>query len=313
MSHYLLVDAADGLRHSASALRLSDDDASSNAARLALVYVIRAETALECENGLWSDCRDCEGFLNDAAKTLSSDKKIPDEVFDKLYTLSCKFYKHVTEGAPFEYDGELTDGDSEQSEAEADEEAARKIVKALLGESIDVIGKYGDNVSFASDDCYVTVKGEKVFEFAFSSGGIDFDGDEVSAAENIAQKCGYELTVYSTAENDGVTTVKLCDVQGGAYCRDECASVVIADGKIRAFSAGHCGNSHDVPSVKVDETTARRATKEKFSSYSSGEGRLVTTHDGERDRICYEYRYELDDGEHFVYVCAENGRQMQVR
>ena len=32
-----------------------------------------------------------------------------------------------------------------------------------------------------------------------------------------------------------------------------------------------------------------------------------------KERICYEYRYELEDGVHYVYVCAENGKQIDIK
>ncbi len=322
ISHFLLMDAADGLRHSCSALRLcNEDETASEMSTRALVYVVRAETALECDGGLWCDCRAGEAFLNDAAAILSAtDTKTAVEFADELYGLSSEFYKHIVFGAPFDYNGELEQksvASADKKQTKADAAAARKTVEEALGSTaLKEVGTYGDTVEFASDECYATVKGGKLSEFAFSVGGLDTgDGkDAEEIAEDIAKKCGYDgLSVYATNDNDGTTTVKLCDRCGGAYCRDECATVIITDGKVRAFSAGHCGGKHDVPNAKVDEQTARKAVPEKFASSLSGEGRLVTTFDGKRDRVCYEYRYELDDGEHYVYICAEDGKQMQVR
>lgn len=330
MSHYLLIDAADGLRHSASALRLcNDDETATKTANSALVYAVRAETALECDDGLWCDCRASEGFLNDAATLLSSaDAESAARFSDELYRLSCEFYRHVTDGEPFDYDGMQalpgggaagkSDGksDANKSGGTATDGDAKKLVEGALGsQDLEVVGVYDGVTELASENCYATVKNGKIREFAFSAGGIEADGDGAErVAESIVKKCGFdELEVYGVSRTDGVTTVKLCSSQGGAYCRDECATVVIANGKVRAFSAGRCGTKHDVPTAKVDESVARRATPEKFASSRQGEGRLVTTFDGKRDRVCYEYRYELDDGEHYVYVCAENGKQMQVR
>ncbi len=324
MSRFLLIDAADGLRHSCSALRLcNEQETATETSKRALVYVVRAETALECDGGFWCDCRAGEGFLNDAAAILSSsDPKTAVENADELYGLSREFYKHVAIGAPFEYNGELENKSGGSDDVGAQTKIgnhvdARKIVDKVLGSfKLKEVGAYGDMTEFASEFCYATVRRGKLSEFAFAVGGLD-SGDSADAektAEELASKCGYDgLSVYATQENDGVTTVKLCDKQGGAYCRDECATVIIADGKVRAFSAGHCGGKHEVPTAKVDELSARKAAPQKFASSLQGEGRLVTTFDGKRDRVCYEYRYELDDGEHYVYVCAEDGKQMQVR
>ena len=100
----------------------------------------------------------------------------------------------------------------------------------------------------------------------------------------------------------------LCKTIDGAMCRDECASVAISGGEAVAFTAGCCGGDHTVPKAKVDEAKARRAAPD-----AAGEGVLVSRVYGGRERVCYEYRYELDDGVHYVYVCAENGKQMQVK
>ena len=101
----------------------------------------------------------------------------------------------------------------------------------------------------------------------------------------------------------------MCRSYDGAMACDDSAMAVVGGGKAVAFAAGGCDNKHsDIPTPKVAEGDARKALKSDTS-----EGRLVVRKMNGRERICYEYRYELDDGVHYVYVCAENGKQIDVK
>lgn len=315
MSQYLLVDAAAGLKQTTSALRLSNSEVSaSGTAQQALVYATRAETALECEENDWDAGSDKEAFLNDAAALLS--RKSPMravEKADELYRLSAALYDSLNGNGEFAYNGELGEqADDAQIDA-GDPQAAAELVKSVIGGEPQNIGSYDGRHEFAIDidgeNGYATVKDGRIIEFSFSHDGSD--GDPAKAEQlalETAKNCGFDdLYVYSIEKSDGVLSVKMCCACRGALCRDECAVAVVSGDKVKAFTAGKCGTHHDLPSVKYTEAQARE------NAVGGGEGRLVTLNDGERDRICYEYRYELDDGEHFVYVCAENGKQMSLR
>lgn len=76
-----------------------------------------------------------------------------------------------------------------------------------------------------------------------------------------------------------------------------------------AFNAGSCTKEHSVPTVKVAERDARKSAPDG----AVATGKLVTRTVKGVERVCYEYVYELDDGVHYVYVCAENGKQLQVK
>ena len=85
--------------------------------------------------------------------------------------------------------------------------------------------------------------------------------------------------------------------------------MIVSSGRAVAFSAGKSDCKHDVPSVKVTEERARVSAPEG----ARATGVLVTRKVNGKERVCYEYVYDLEDGVHYVYVCAENGKQMQVK
>ncbi|MDE7464783.1 MAG: hypothetical protein K2M48_07110 [Clostridiales bacterium] len=333
VAQYLLVDSASELNHTMSALRLCNQpETAQDLCNNGLVFAVRAETALECVNGEWSESRAKEAFLNDVATVLHTNKPMEAvKKADLLFKYSGMFYEHVTTGKSFEYNGELTaDGsaaagkaDGERTAIEADEagkeKAAERIKKALDAETVTHVGGYDGKLEFnverGGKSGYATIEGDKITEFSFVHGGGADGGaaDEKSAraeAERIAEACGYAgLSVCSTEVKNDYVLVKMCKSIDGALACDECASVVIVGGEAVAFTAGKCNCDHDVPSPKLTEREARRAAPEG----AKGEGVLVTRVVDGKERICYEYRYDLEDGVHYVYVCAENGKQMQVK
>ncbi len=345
MPHYLLIDSAESLNHTLSAMRLCKDrDAARELEDTALVFTVRAETALECENLDWLAERDGEAFLNDLATLLHSAETVDALKYaDAAYGYSQAFLKHVKNGESFKYDGGLdlsggaqnrTDksagradkkqGESESNVSDAQKQKAEKLIeKTLKTDKIEFVGGYGKKAEFSVERDgvigYATAEGDKITEFAFSHGGYgsqskDKNGikkdDAVKIATECAKACGYDgLNVFNTEINGDTATVKLCKAFKGAMACDECASVIVSGDKAVAFTAGKSDCKHDVPSVKVTEEKARESAPEGARST----GVLVTRKVNGKERVCYEYAYDLDDGVHYVYVCAENGKQMQVK
>lgn len=326
ISRYLLVDAASELKHSMSALRLCNEpETAAEVSKQALVFAVRAETALECENGDFEAASKKEAFLNDVSTVLHSYEPMKAaELSDTMYKYCAMFYEHVSNGADFDYDGEImksSNGGGEENEPyEPSEEdisaAAARIESVLDPDSVRHIGSWDGRIEFElernSVTGYAVAKGDRIIEFSFAHGGggenTDVALSEQTALE-CAERCGYpDMRVYNTEVTGNYAQVSLCKSIDGALADHECALVSVVDGVPQAFRAGDCDCEHDVPEVKVDEKSARKAAKD-----AKGDGVLVTYNDGTRDRVCYEYRYELDDGVHYVYVCAENGKQAHVR
>lgn len=322
IADFLLVDSAYGLMRSTSALRLcTEPETADEMAGFALVYAVRAETALECEGRDWRSVGEREAFLNDAAALLAeSDSMKAVKKSADLYKFSAQFYSTATSGEEFAYNGELVDTDAPPEYVSPDDGSVKSaeefVKKALKVEHCSYIGGFGDSLEFDIEDNgvsgYARVENGLISEFSFARSRSDATVDEESAkkiALAAAHTCGYDgLEVYSV-EGGEPWTVKMCHKEKGAMCRDECASAVVEGNTAVAFSAGKCGNTHGaLPKVKVSETEAHKAAPD-----ADGEGMLVTTNDGTRDRVCYEYKYTLEDGVHFVYICAENGKQMRVK
>lgn len=323
----LLIDAAADLNHSVSALRLcNEEEPARELVNTALVFAVRAETALECENGNVYDMREKEAFLNDIATVLHTKPPLESAgVAEKMYEFSKMFYEHVASGGEFSYHGELVEsaGDDNGENTDVTDEqkaAARELISSVLGtDRADFIGGFGDRLEFDLErngkSGYGVVEGERIVEFSFAHSGHGAYGEDIDIEDakriaiDCAQKCGFDgLDVFNVDAKGDYALVLLCRSIDGAKCRDECAAVAVTGGEAVALTAVKCGGDHIVPEVKVDEMSARRAAKG-----ASGEGILVSRVYGGRERVCYEYRYELDDGVHFVYVCAENGKQMQVK
>ncbi len=318
VARYLLIDAADGLNEKTSALRLCrTEETAKELSREALVFAVRAETALECVGGDCYENRAKEAFLNDIASVLAQkNAKKCMEKSEDLYRFSAMFKAYAESGVPFEYNGELVEAASGEKSGQPDESKIEKskaaVEKALGDMDLRFIGAFGDRIAFeirGENGGYVETENGKIAEFSlgYTVGGES--GDPRATALTCAEKCGYgDLEVYDVYESDGVYTVKMCCNSCGALCRDECAVAEVSGDRAIAFSSGKCGKHHKLPSPRVSESDAA-----KSAPGAIGKGVLVTTFDGERDRICYEYRYELEDGIHYVYVCAENGEQMSVR
>ena len=321
MSAQLIVDATAALKSKASALRLcNNEETAEKVMDEALVYAVRAETALECDEGVWCECRAKEAFLNDACALLSGKTSVAMQKADELYMYSAALLDSIENSTEFEYNGELIDVEKDKEDEQPTDEDIEK-AKAHLQEVLSVDsaefagayhGKISFEVTFGARHGYAVTKGDRICEFALGGGESNGTESELGASElalDISEKCGYDnLKVYALSTHGNVTTVKLCHEIDGAACRDECASALIEGGEVIGFSAGKCENKHSLPTVKVSELDAR-----KNSAGSTVEGRLVTTNDGTRDRVCYEYAIECEDGIHYVYVCAENGEQMQIR
>lgn len=320
-ARYLLIDAAANLRGSLSALRLCNESGPARELeQTALVYAVRAETAMECREDDWHESEKREAFLNDVATVLHSDDPMyAVKLSDVLFGYSDMFYKHVADGAEFDYNGELSDlKDPTESTYPTDEEIekAQELVQNVLRPNgIEAVGGWDGLIEFSVERDgkygYAVVKGEKIIEFSYAHGaaGATDDDSAKQIALDCAKACGFDgLSVYEVDGTGGATVVKMCYKADDAMCCDDCARVVVSDGKAVAFTSGNCDCEHDgVPQVKVSERDARKA------AIGGGEGVLVARNYGGRERVCYEYRYELEDGVHFVYVCAENGKQMQVK
>ena len=326
MSRMLLVDAAGSLRGALSAMRLCNEpETAESVGKTALVYVVRAETALECEEDGYESSRDKEEFLNDVYAVLTA----PDPMeaayrAELMYEYSVKFYDHVTNGADFGYNGELAAKPTTlpappPEPTENDISASAYFVKRILdADSAQHIGGWDGKIEYEvtrdSVSGYALTDGKRIAEFSFSHDGQTQNGEvdtdkAVETALDCAAACGYpNMEAYNIEVNGNAAIVMLCKNIDGAKCSGECATVTVVNGAAQSFRSGDCDCDHDVPSVKVEESKARSAAPK-----ASGEGVLVTYNDGKRDRVCYEYRYELDDGVHYVYVCAENGKQAKVK
>ncbi|MBD5131006.1 MAG: hypothetical protein HDT28_00190 [Clostridiales bacterium] len=323
MAEYLLSDAAAGLKSTMSALRLcTDAEPVETLKSTALVHAVRAETALECHVDEWYENRNKEAFLNDMAVVLHS--YTPEqtiELADTLYEFASMFQASVADGSDFEYNGEImgggaTDEDEQKEITDEDKQAASELVKTALNVSAaEFVGAYGGHIEFFIErdgkTGYAVVCEDKIIEYSFMRDGeaqTDIDSAKTVALE-AAKACGYDGLKIKWAEQTGKSvSVLMCREYDGALACDDYATAVVFGDEVVAFSAGGCGNEHhDIPSVKKTEAEARKATRD------GGEGVLVVRKKGDKERICYEYRYELDDGVHYVYVCAESGKQIEVK
>ncbi|MCX4313676.1 MAG: hypothetical protein OSJ83_07470 [Clostridia bacterium] len=321
MAQYLLEEAAYSLKNSVSALRLCNEtDTADDVGRTALVHAVRAETALECVNGDFADNREKEAFLNDISTVLHTYEPMEAvKLSDKLYECATRFYNSIASGGAFEYNGELIEHAPDAPSAEiteADITSGKELVTtALVGSTAEYVGAFDGHIEYYIErdgkSGYALVCDGKVYEFSFMRDENGGETDEETAkrlALDIAEKCGYGKLAVRWCELVGKSTaVLMCKEYDGALACDDYATAVVFGGEVVSFTAGHCDAVHEnIPEPKKTEMQAR-------SGAAGGEnGVLVVRTVNGKERICYEYRVELDDGVHFVYVCAENGKQIQV-
>ncbi|MDE7164865.1 MAG: hypothetical protein K2O04_05540 [Clostridiales bacterium] len=322
MAESLLRDSAIELRSTMSALRLCNEvEPAENLNRTGLVFAVRAEAALECHSDDWADSRAKEQFLNDISTVLHTyTAERTMEMSDLLYEYSSKFCDWVLGGAEFEYNGELipaSGGDHDQEVSEDDITAAAELVKSALETTkAEYVGDYGGHIEFNVErngkTGYAVVCGTKIIEFAFVRGeGADTDTETAKkVALEAAAACGYDGLEVKWCETTGKSvSVIMCKSYDGAIACDDSAIAVVYGGETVAFTAGGCDAEHkNIPSAKKTETQAHKALRRETDNGTL----VVRTMNGE-ERICYEYRYELDDGVHYVYVCAESGKQIDVK
>ena len=322
MAEHLLVDSASSLRSSISALRLCNQpEPAEQINRIALVHAVRAETALECHIDDWVNNRDKEAFLNDIATVLHSyspEKTI--KMSEMLYKYSTEFYTSVSEGTTFEYNGELVGGNEmnepDKDVTEEDKKQAAELIQTALGaDRTESVGAWNGHIEFYIErngkTGYAVVCNGKIIEYSFMrEEGVDDTDIEAAktAALESAEACGYpDLTVKWAEKTGKSVSVIMCKSYNGALASDDCAMAIVLGDSTVAFNSGGCDHDHtDIPSPKKSEAEARK------SAVNGGEGTLVVRKKDGRERICYEYRYDLEDGVHYVYVCAEDGKQMEV-
>lgn len=324
MAGYLLTDSAYNLKTSMSALRLcNEDEVADDLCHAALMHAVRAETALECYYGEWADARNKEAFLNDISAVLFSAE--PGELMEKsdvMYEYASRFYDCVTSGEEFEYNGELMSAkqnDHEDDITDDDIASASEVVKkGTSADKIEYLGDWHGHIEYHIEvdgaSGYAVVCGDKVIEYSLmrEDGGVATDEDEAKkVALSASEACGFGgLTVKRCYSTGSSVVVGMCKSYHGALACDDCATAVVYGGKVVAFSSGECEHEHkNIPSVKKTEEEARNALKDAQGKT----GTLVVRTVGGRERVCYEYTVELDDGVHYVYVCAENGRQMEIK
>ena len=322
-AEYLLRDSARELKSTMSALRLCNEaEPCESLSRTGLVFAVRAEAALECHDDDWADSRAKEQFLNDISTVLHT--YTPEqtmELSDMLYEYSDKFYAWATDGAEFDYNGELikaADGEHAAEVTEEDKTAAAELVKkALSCDTAEYVGDYDGHIEFFVErdgkTGYAVVCGSKVIEFSFvrDENGEQTDTETAKkVALSSATACGYDGLQVKWCEVTGKSvSVIMCRSYDGAIACDDSALAVVYGGQTVAFTAGGCDKQHkDIPTPKKSESQAHRALKS-----DTAEGTLVVRTMNGKERICYEYRYELDDGVHYVYVCAESGKQIEVK
>ena len=322
MAEYLLRDSAVELKSTMSALRLCNEvEPAENLNRTGLVHAVRAEAALECHSDDWADSRAKEQFLNDISTVLHT--FTPEQTMqmsDMLYEYSSKFCDWVTDGTEFDYNGELIPanvGDHDNEVSEDDIAAATELAKtALKADTAEYVGDYGGHIELYVErdgkTGYAVVCGKKIIEFSFMrEDGLDTDTETAKkVALETATACGYDGLEVKWCEVTGKSvSVIMCRNYDGAIACDDSAMAVVYGDKTVAFTAGNCDAEHkNIPMPKKTEKQAHKALKS-----NTDDGTLVVrTMDG-KQRICYEYRYELDDGVHYVYVCAESGKQIDVK
>lgn len=321
MAEYILRDSAIELKRTMSALKLCNEvEPAQNLTRTGLVHAVRAEAALECRSDDWADSRNKEQFLNDISAVLHN--YTPEQTMDMsdvLYEYTDKFCAWVIDGEAFDYDGELIKGEPGEDVTIGDDDifaAKQKVQTALKADSVDYVGDYGGHIEFNVEldgsTGYAVVCGDKVIEYAFMRKD-EHDTDVETAKElalDAAAACGYDGLQTKWCETTGRSvSVIMCKNYDGAAACDDCAIAVVHGKKVVAFTAGSCDEQHkDIPTPKVAEDEAHKALKS-----DTDRGTLVVRKMNGRERICYEYRYELDDGVHYVYVCAENGKQIDVK
>ncbi|MDE6398623.1 MAG: hypothetical protein K2L51_04820, partial [Clostridiales bacterium] len=210
---HLLMDAAGSLKSSLSSMRLVNEaEPAEEIIKTALVHAVRAETALECAGGDWEENRPKEEFLNDVATVLHSYEPM-DAVkkADMLYAYSVKFLASVTDGAPFDYDGELIGGKFEEDMTpptdEQKAEAEKMVADVLDTDDVKYVGAWGGHMEFYIErkglTGYALVCNGKIFEYSYLRGEPK-DNVDVATAEKIALEtaaaCGYSDLVVRHSE-----------------------------------------------------------------------------------------------------------------
>lgn len=164
----------------------------------------------------------------------------------------------------------------------------------------------------------VTVNGDLLmYSYVGSCNGINYDE---KVAEEIAReflvKAGYgELkAVWTNLDND-LYTFNFAPEVGGAIIYPELVKVRVCAETCMVIGVegrSYCEN-HRERSVETPILTKSQAREKVSERISVTAGRLaVVPYGNSAERLCYEFYGEKDGDEFFVYIDAENGRQIEM-
>lgn len=271
--------------------------------------------------------------FKDMSRAVNGDALVTE--FNELQELSASYPELI-------YDGPFSDGQDEETRDviaesgipadEITEEQAVKIFRDLFGEyglsDAKCVGRTGGdpscyavqgkiNGSVAQAD--ITVKDGKLLMYAYkgSCNGVEYGENAAeTAAQAFLEKAGFgKLTAVWINLDNNLYTINFAPEVGGAIIYPDlikvrvCAETCMVIG---AETSGYCKNHRErtVNAPALTKSAAREFVSENIDVLSA---RLAVVPYGRKlERLCYEFCGTKDDDIYYVYIDAENGRQIEM-
>ncbi|MBQ9485988.1 MAG: germination protein YpeB [Clostridia bacterium] len=278
--------------------------------------------------------------LQNAMKNMDADysfrdmrKRSDDNVllknFDDLQELSVEYPELI-------YDGPFSDGRDEQafkglSGNPVTEREAEDIFRQAFGEyglknvksvgvggvikAFNVQAEINGEIAYAQ----ISEKGGKIltYSYAGSCNGINYDGDYATekAAEFLANIGFTDLKPVWINQNNNLYTINFATEKNGVIYYSELvkARVCAETGMIIGIEAtGYYSNRKD-RAAETPALTKAQAVKSVYEGVAVETARLVKIPVGKTtERLCYEFSGEFQEEIYYIYIDAENGRQLEM-
>lgn len=255
--------------------------------------------------------------------------------FNELQELSASYPELI-------YDGPFSDGQNGEFSGENDtalkngenisESHAVKIFRELF-KKYGVTKAVSNGLTDGEPKCYaikgeingslayanITVNGGRLIMYSYkgSCGGVEYDEAAAKTeAENFLTAAGYKdlVPVWTNIDNNLYTINYAPEINGAIIYPDlikvrVCAETAMVIGiEATSFYKNHKQRTAETPSISKSE--ARKFVSEDLEVTSA---RLAIVPYGQKaERLCYEFTGTKDDEIYYVYIDAQNGRQIEM-
>lgn len=252
--------------------------------------------------------------------------------FNELQSNAVEYPKMIYDG-PFADEPEKSAGDVKKDRKEIDENKAVDTFRAFLSdysvEDAEIVGTV-DGEFLRAYQIKGTAGGEEIdgqlsydgklvcFNWYKDCNERNYDRDAcIETAYSFLEKCGYKsIKAVWTNENDGTVYVNFVHREPNdviVYADMIKVEVCMERGAVSAMDASKYYENHKERKISDPILTVMEAEKKLSQEIEVETSRLayIPLSSG-KERLAYEFFGKAEDGDYYVYIDAETGRELQI-